>query len=511
MKKSLLSIGAALLFGFSAFAAGSVGPTTLSFDNAYQAAGAAQGKGALTQWGVSLAATETYQITISATNSSSYDLTAIEFAFVDDDATAGPTGYWGELSAFVSVERAIAAGSTFTVSGLLTVKTDAQIAAVPATLSATNKLAVNAKSSNSSWNSPGATASVSFALSGVTITIVKQTTPDGTLFTGDGSGVLQLQYAPTTLPAPYAAGDQFTITVSGTSSADISQFNAVAVDQSAAASYWAELSDSPNLEGSSAIVAGTPFSVSGVLTVTAVPADFTVDNANTLVLQAHAAGTMLGIQNLVVTVTPYTGPAVEVEPAVLTPTALITNNAYQAAGLAQAKGALTQFGVTATAGAEYEVTIQATNASSFDLTDIDFVLVDDSPAAGYWTTLSEVVPLGSAVAAGASINETVTLTLAETLPAGAAWANTKLVINTKSANAAFTDQTGNATATASVAFSNVSISVVKKSPTAISVLDAAKTVSGIYSVTGVQLSVEPTSGIYFVKYTDGTVAKVVKK
>jgi len=284
-------------------------------------------------------------------------------------------------------------------------------------------------------------------------------------------------------------------------------------------------------------------------------------------------------------------PAPVVQPMQLTKTALVLENKYQVAGAAQSKGAFSQFGATAAKGGEYEVSIKGTNASTYALTKMEVLIVDDSQAAGWWAELSDYGVFEAAIAAGASIDEKFTVIMKDSdFPPAASLANAKLVVNVQSNNPAFDCRTkdcvgepANGTSTVSVAFSNVTISVVKKGgPTinktaletaitnaetaltnnpnkseaakktlddaikaAKAILNSATTqkqiddeaaklntakdayiastnvgigdvvadkgeVVGYFTITGAKLNEEPAKGIFFVKYSNGTVEKRVK-
>ena len=184
MKKTLFTIGVALLFGFGAMAQNLVSPTAMTMTNAYLSAGLAQAKGPLSAWSIaSIAVGEVYKVTVTATNASAYDLTALEFAIIDDDASVG---YWKELSAFVSIEKSFAAGGAISETALLTIGTAATGVSTRA------KLVVNGKSTNPAFtnqtDNPAVTATVNFA--DVTITIENLACSIQVSKSGNGSGVV---------------------------------------------------------------------------------------------------------------------------------------------------------------------------------------------------------------------------------------------------------------------------------------------------------------------------------
>jgi hypothetical protein len=391
---------------------------------------------------------DVYQVSI--TGSLAADATELVFALTTAD------GDYCEKSDYGVIAGPFTAGVEFSKNVLVTVKEN--------TCTSAPRLSITAKSSAFT------TTPITTVVLTATIDVTKKTTPSGTVLNDNGNGINQRNFTEE-LPEAFAIGDKFNVTITGTASADVSLFQVVAVDENDNVANWSEMSDYTDLTGT--ITAGTPFSITGVLEITKnVPATIN-ERARTLVLMATSGEEMLGIENLVISVTPYTGPVVEA--AELTPTTLILANAYQGVGEVQAKGGLSQFNVTAEKGAEYEITIQGTNASAYDLTGIECVIVDDTETAGFWAELSNFGVFETAIAAGASIDEKVTVTIKDAdFPAAATLGNAKLAVNGKSDDAAFTDQTDNATSTVSVAFSDVTISVVKKTGTAIATVGTAK-------------------------------------
>lgn len=305
MKKTLLSIGAALLFGFGAMAQdGTLTATSMTMTNAYQAAGAAQAKGAFSLFGISsVELGQAFKITVTATSDT--DLSELEAAIVDTDPNAGGvTGsYWDEISEFGTFsDGGVEAGVEFTKTVTVIVKSNYAFADALSRA----RLAINGKNSSFPKNTT-ATATATVEFTGVTIAVVPQTAVPGTQMPLNADNKNQVGKLTGYMPATFAEGDKFTITVSGKPTANVTEFQIAVVDERAEVSYFDQLSEFTTLEGEA--TSGQNFSVSAVVEITKTKAASTDPLASTLVLTAVSSPTVeiLGIENLEITVTPYEG------------------------------------------------------------------------------------------------------------------------------------------------------------------------------------------------------------
>lgn len=306
MKKTLLSIGAALLFGFGAMAQdGTLTPTTMTMTNAYQSAGAVQAKGALSAFDISeVKLGQAFEITVTATSDT--DLSELELAIVDVDANAGgkENSYWDEMSEFSTLsDGGATAGTSFTKTATVIIKenyafSDALTRA---------RLAINGKNSTFPNNSASGTATQTVVFSGVTITIDPMESVPGTNMPQNSDGKNQIGKITGKMPATFAEGDQFTITLKGKPTANITEFQVAVVDERMEVDYFDILADFTTMEGTA--TKGNEFTVSATVTIVKGKAESTDPLASTLVVTAISDPSVkvLGIEGFEITVTPYEG------------------------------------------------------------------------------------------------------------------------------------------------------------------------------------------------------------
>jgi|GEM_PF-5987096 len=300
MKKTLLSIGVALLFGFGAMAQG-----TFKFTNQYQSAGEMQYKSASHVAGLTYAVGDAFKVTLTATSQEAItELLAIIVDAGDWNVNQGKTcgkDWWGEITGMLAFPGgAIAAGETFTRSVTLIVPATGCITPVNANLAFTAKNAAFPAPGNAPGTTDGSVETKTFNFTNASVTVVKVATPPGTLMPQNPDGKNQVDKIEGKIPTPFAIGDKFDVTVTGKASANASDFQIVAVDARPESGNWAELSDYVNLEGT--VTAGTAFTLTGEMVITAVPNAF-AGLATSVALMASSDVDILGIENLVITIT----------------------------------------------------------------------------------------------------------------------------------------------------------------------------------------------------------------
>ncbi|MFO7868081.1 MAG: hypothetical protein R6U95_02140 [Bacteroidales bacterium] len=197
-------------------------------------------------------------ITVNIAGTADYDLTNFQVAFVDTRESAG---WWDELSGFKALGD-VTAGTAFDFSVTVAITKDAA-GAGPTYCN----LVLDGVSTEA-----GDASAAAVELSLTTFDISIESNEEGVIsLTDNGDGAFQGEFPDTLATDPAATvGDVVRVTVEGTSNVDITNFQAIVVDGTEAASYWTELSEY-TLLGDGNVTAGTPFTLTADIDITAAP------------------------------------------------------------------------------------------------------------------------------------------------------------------------------------------------------------------------------------------------
>jgi len=291
MKKTLLSIGAALLLSVGAMAQ----TVTLPYN---QYGTGIEFQGMETTKLASYTPKLNDIINIHIVGTASEDMSDLLVAVVDDSQTVD---YWGQFSNMLSFGAPIAKGVAFDRTVELTItsltQTDQSKPSFGTALS-NPKLVFVGK--NAVLGSAG---SIVLNLTTFTVNPVS-ILPGATVFTESGGK----KQSPAIVDkiSNVQIGNSYKITITGTTDVDASEFQVVLVDGTAAANYWTELSDYIGFEPTDAAAAGVPFTLTAELTVNALPVGAGSD-ALQLYVTAASTADRIQVSNFTVTVQNTTG------------------------------------------------------------------------------------------------------------------------------------------------------------------------------------------------------------